>query len=246
VADANKSHEQDSMNIGESVDVSRKREDFMLSLTHDLKAPLLGSNRMLDAMIQGLVEPDDIPKICKRLKESNNTLLRMIWNTLELFRSESGQLAPVFEPLALSELVQASFDEFNYLAGERHIALVSEVPESIVIKTDRFLLRRVLVNLLDNALKNTPPGGTITLRTRVIKEALHLDVVDTGVGISEQLSSRLFERFSSGQDSRSSGGTGTGLYLCKQLCAALGGTIECTQSSSDGSQFTIKLPVKTR
>jgi signal transduction histidine kinase len=232
------------MNIDESVDVSRKREDFMLSLTHDLKAPLLGSNRMLDAMIQGLVEPDDIPKMCKRLKESNNTLLRMIWNTLELFRSESGQLAPVFEPLALSELVQAAFDEFKYLAGERHIELVSEVPESIAIRTDRFLLRRVLVNLLDNALKNTPPGGTITVRARMTKQWINLDVIDNGVGISEQMRARLFERFSCGQDSRSSGGTGTGLYLCKQLCASLGGTIECTQSSSDGTQFTITLPLK--
>src|SRR5207253_6045294 len=117
----------------------------MLTLAHDLKTPLIGTNRMLDAMIIGIVESEDFVNICYRLKESNNTMLRMIWNSLELYRSESGELRPLFQPVDLSELAQSCREEFTFLAQEKKLELVSKVAPHTTVKTDRLMMRRIMV-----------------------------------------------------------------------------------------------------
>src|SRR5205814_955549 len=139
-----------------------------------------------------------------------------IWNSLELYRSESGELRPLFQPVDLSELAQSCREEFTFLAQEKKLELVSKVAPHTTVKTDRLLMRRIMVNLIENALKNTPPGGAVTISAETRDDYVNLSVEDTGVGIEPEMKARVFDRFFAA-DARARGGVGIGLYLSKQL-----------------------------
>ncbi len=220
-----------------------QREDFVASLTHDLKNPLLGSTRILEFLANGDIELDQYPNIFKQLVTTNKNMLRMIRNVLDVYRHDSGALLPEVEPVDIAELIRNCLDEFSFLIAEKNIDLQVEIPVGLPLAlTDSILLRRVLVNLLDNALKFSSDGGYLSVSVFSDSGKLFIAVQDSGPGLSDQQKSQVFQRFWQTIEGRkNANGSGLGLFLSKQIMHALGGDLQCNATDGPGAKFTIAL-----
>lgn len=145
--------------------------------------------------------------------------------------------------MEIPKLLSECLDEFSFSIKEKKIELCCRVDELLpVVMTDRTLLKRVLVNLLDNALKFTPDGGQISIEATVGVRGGQVSVRNTGVGMAPEAAARIFERFWQTEQGRKHGiGTGLGLYFSKQIMQLLGGDIECDSSEHVHTKFTILL-----
>ena len=232
--------------ITEVVQLRQQRDDFVSTLVHDLKNPLIASNRILAMINASQVTPEDQSLFLHKIQESTKSMLRMIANSLDYYRSEAGPLRPVNQPFNLCQLCRNVVAEFDVDSRQRSIAVTQSGPESLMVLGDESLIRRVLVNLLDNALKFTETNGKISL---VIEQAdqtgqAAVHVINTGAGLGEDDISCLFERFGQAQNGRQyTPGTGLGLFLCRQIISAHGGSIFCQSKVGVETKFTFTLPL---
>jgi signal transduction histidine kinase len=226
--------------------VLEQREEFMATLTHDLKNPLIGANRILELMAGGVMGEvsEQQEKILFQLRDSNKSLLSMIQNLIEVYRFEKDVNAMMRENTDLVEIISACLDEIRPIARNREIELCSDIMEQVIaLNADEKAIRRMLQNLLDNALKFTPRGGAISLKLQNLDEKIVVEIGDTGPGISYEEQKLLFQRFSQGKSGRKyTPGTGLGLYLCKQIVDAHQGEIVCISVEGAGTTFRICLP----
>jgi signal transduction histidine kinase len=129
------------------------------------------------------------------------------------------------------------------VAEEQNIQLRSELPDTPrVIRGDKSRLQRAIANLLDNALKYTPAGGTVELTCRNEADRIRVDIRDSGIGIAPEETDRIFERFYRCEKSRSTPGNGLGLSLAQTVIDAHGGTLQVRSTPNEGSVFTVTLP----
>jgi PAS domain S-box-containing protein len=224
----------------------QQREDFVAALVHDLKTPLIGADRTLEQMVNGALGNLDTgqTEVLTMLRRSNHQLLSMVQNLIEVYRYEAGQPSHSFEEFDLFEVLRISVRELQALAQHRGVNLVESLPKSIArINADRLAVRRVFLNLLDNALKFTPQGGFIRISSDENEETYLVHVQDTGIGISDLDQGQLFQRFWQGETGkRYAPGTGLGLYLCKQIIVAHKGSISVSSVENQGTTFSVALP----
>ena len=128
------------------------------------------------------------------------------------------------------------------MAEDKHITALVQAPSGARFFSDRRKLQRILGNLLDNAIKFTPPGGTITITVNGNAKEVSIGIKDTGVGISNEDTSRIFEKFFRADKSRSEAGSGLGLSLARAFAYSLGGSITVTSTPAEGSLFEVTLP----
>ena len=225
-----------------------QREDFMATLTHDLKTPIVGANMVLGALIDGSLGPLNPmqEEIIGKLKTSNQALLKMIQNLLEVYRYEAGTEALYLKQIEISPLVQFCLDEVKPLADSKAQKLLAHLPEThCALQADEDALKRVLINVLGNAVKFTPERGTIEVEVERKDPNVIMRVKDTGMGISDQDQERLFQRFwQSDPGKRYAVGTGLGLYFCHRVLEAHHGKITCQSEPGRGTTFTIILPAR--
>jgi signal transduction histidine kinase len=225
--------------------VLEQREEFMATLTHDLKNPLIGANRILELMAGGIMGEvsQQQETVLFQLRDSNKLLLWMIQNRIEVYRFEKDVNVMMREDTDLGEIITACLDEIRPIAKNRDIELISNfIEQAVSLKVDPNAIRRMLQNLLDNALKFTPRGGAISLKLQNLQEKIVIEIVDTGSGISLEEQKFLFQRFSQGKSRRKyTPGTGLGLYLCKQIVDAHQGEIVCISAEGAGTTFRICL-----
>jgi len=221
----------------------QQREDFVAAVTHDLKNPLIGGTRILEYIVDGSVESDRQSEILLQVIESNKNMLMMIWNMLDVYRSDSGALVPVPETINIAELLNKCVGEFSFVIKEKKIELAIEIAAGLPeISSDKILLRRVLVNLLDNAVKFTPEGGRIFVSAAGSEHQLQLTVTNSGAGLSVLQLGRIFQRFWQTESGRQYGiGTGLGLFVSKQIIESLDGQIACTSTEHQSTTFTLTL-----
>lgn len=224
----------------------QQREDFIATLTHDLKTPIVGANMVLTALLDGSVgdlQPSQL-EIIGKLRTSNQALLKMIQNLLEVYKYESGTESLRFDGANLTEIVKFCVQDVDPLIENKHIKmdLFCAKPELILI-CDEYAIKRVLINLLGNAVKFTPEGGKIMVHAIEDANVARVIVRDTGRGISATDRQRLFQRFWQGDPGRRyAAGTGLGLYFCYNVVKAHGGKIVCDSEPGQGTTFTIDLP----
>ncbi len=223
-----------------------QREDFMATLTHDLKTPLIAANWILQAIADKQVGPvtEDQEKLLFQLRDTNRMLLSMIQNLIELYRFERDVGTLQKENTQLVELMDSCLTDLAVFLNRRNISVERIVPKNLdALFVDRNAIRRVIQNILDNAVKFTPDSGEISIKVEQTESDIVLKVTDTGPGIAQEEQSRLFKRFSQGRAGRNyTPGTGLGLYLCKQIIDAHQGQIECKSELSKGTTFTVRLP----
>lgn len=226
--------------------VMERHEEFMATLTHDLKNPLIGANRILELMAQqmiGTVSPEQ-SRLLLQLRNNNMHLLSMIQNLIEVYRFEKDVDTITMENTNLLKIIPSCVDNIQPIARNREIKINAELP--VVIKevwADASSIRRVLQNLLDNALKFTPDGGQIKIAVSGNNGSVIIEIGDTGPGIPDDEQHRLFQRFSQGRIGKKyTPGTGLGLYLCKQIIDNHKGELKCFSKEGEGTTFTIVLP----
>lgn len=224
----------------------RQRDDFVASLTHDLKNPLIGVNRILEAIMSGGVSPEDQKTLLQQIHSSNNFMLHMIWNLLDTYKHHSGALVPQLKQVNLVALLHAILGEFSFhMASKRQLAKLEIAASFPDIQADAILLRRALFNLIDNAIKFTPEDGYIEVFGEFDNETVRLSVRDSGRGIPFEQREKLFEQFWQGRRGvENQIGTGLGLYLTKNIVDLHGGTLECSSVDGEGATFSISLPRK--
>ena len=227
--------------------LGKLKEDLTHMIIHDLRTPLTSVITGL-MTVEGLGELDELQKeLLGNAIQGGQSLLDMINDLLDISKMEDGSLKlerAEFEP---GNLVQSAMCQVEMIAKDRNQILAVDIPESSPsIEADEGKIRRVLVNLLGNAIKFSPEGGTITVSIRGAEDALLFSVSDTGEGIPKESFERIFEKF--GQvETRKSGrkmSTGLGLTFCKMAVEAHGGRIWVESELGKGSSFRFTLPVK--
>jgi PAS domain S-box-containing protein len=240
------------VDVTDRVMLQQQREDFVATLTHDLKTPILAANRAIKLLMEGDFGPvvEAQSKILGTIHQSNSALYKMVQTLLDVYRYDSGAKKLTVSVHDLKETILATVEELRALADTKNVQLNLELPGSpFSVQYDTEEVRRVLQNLLDNSLKFTPSGGTIKVSLEQIDNSIvRVTVSDTGKGISEEDRPKLFQRF---WQAASSGGryyasTGLGLYLCRKIVELHGGKIACESKVGVGSNFYFTLPIEQK
>lgn len=221
-----------------------QRENFVHCLTHDLRTPLVAADRMLMLVKQGVFGTltPEMQKAISSIISSNQNLLNMLNTLLEVYCYEVGEKILSFIGLNLHDLIEEVALELMPLAQEKGLEMRLNLPdESADILGDRLELRRVLTNLIGNAIKFTDTGF-VEVRLSTLSHQAVLEVEDSGMGISAEDQLTIFERFRQGNHKRS--GNGLGLHLCRQIIQSHKGSIEVQSKLGQGTLFRVSLPLK--
>ena len=175
--------------------------------------------------------------------EESDRLLDMINTMLEITEAEAGVNGVKLEEIDLIKLISDACEIFRPMADDKNIALNFDAPDPMIFKGDIRKLQRIVTNLLENAIKYTPDKGTVNISLYEQDGKINIVVEDTGIGISQEELSRIFERFYRGKKSRSKGGIGLGLSLARAFAVSLGGAISAKSTVNKGSTFAVSLPI---
>jgi signal transduction histidine kinase len=215
--------------------------DFVSNAAHELRNPLAGISGAIEVLQGGAKnDPRDRDHFLHRLAEDAERMNRLTQSLLTLARVESRGAAEsevVDVPIAIRDVVGA-------VEAPPHVELAVEVEPELAATGDPTLLRQVMIGLLTNAFKNTPPPGTVTVRGR--RDGEHevvLEVKDTGTGIPAVEIERVFERFYRRPESRKQEGFGLGLAIARRMVDVMGGRIGAESTEGEGSTFWVRLPV---
>jgi heavy metal sensor kinase len=225
---------------------------FMADASHELRTPV--------AILRGEAEvtlsqpertPGEYRETLSILRDESQRLAHIIEDLFTLARADAGQYPLTFRDAYLDELASQALVRGRSLALSKNITLSPAIEPDLPIYADELLLERMLLNLLDNAIKYSPAGSKVTLACRRDADRYLVSVSDNGSGISTELQSRIFERFFRADKARSrsegeTGGAGLGLSIARWIVEAHHGKLELTRSDSSGTTFTAMLPASPR
>jgi two-component system, OmpR family, phosphate regulon sensor histidine kinase PhoR len=223
------------------------RRDFLSNVSHELRTPLASVRAMVETVENGDIDDStDLAEFMRRIRQQVHRMTLLVNELLDLSRIESGAIDLRPEPLDIAELAAEAASLLQVRTQDAKVTVLPPPTPGPTIEADRASLLRIISNLLENAIKYSPPGSTI--RTEVLDEGelVALIVADDGPGIEVQDLPRVFERFYKGDPSRahatSGSGTGLGLAIVKHLVRAHGGTAEAASPPGSGAIFTVRLP----
>ena len=222
------------------------RDDFTATLAHDLRTPLQAAIQTLKFFVDGtLGELAERPKkFLETMLSSNQDMLYLVNSLLEVYRYESGQLYLCKEAVKLSDLINSCVNEIEPLLTKKSTEVNVNMAKDIEVFIDRAEMKRVLANLLGNAVKFTQENGRIIIKTDILESEVKITVSDNGSGIPETDILNMFKRFSQGTAIKRSTGTGLGLYLSRQIVSAHGGTVFVDSKVGVGSNFGFTIPLE--
>jgi len=222
---------------------SEERErHFLMSVSHELRTPLTAIRGHVDALRDGLVEDPELVQVSLDVVAAEATRLeRLVGDVLDLAKLRAHRFTVHSEEVDMGRLVEQAYASFAEEARRREIdyeLVENGEPPTIVTDGDRVL--QVITNLLSNALHWTPDGGQIEVGVSASNGSVHVDIADSGPGITPELQERIFRPFVSGDTE----GTGLGLPIARELAQALGGHVELDSAVGRGSRFRLVLPAR--
>jgi signal transduction histidine kinase len=229
-------------------ELSAMKEEFLALTTHDLRSPLTVISGVINFFTSGRlgdITPEQKNMVAMMERNTQN-LIELVNDLLDASKIESGTMRLDAATIELRGLVSELQEQMQPLAHEKEIALDEDVPEDLPeLRADRAKLRRILVNLVSNALKFTPKGGRVRLGAAREGSFVRVSVTDTGVGIAREDLHDIFDKYAQARSraTRSEKGTGLGLYITRQLVELHGGKISVQSEVGRGSTFSFTIPV---
>jgi signal transduction histidine kinase len=224
--------------MGERLERSEtERKRLLADVTHELRTPLTVMQGNIEALIDGLHEPEQAR--FRSLLEDTQVLSRLIDDLRTVSLADAGALALHREPTDVADLIRETVASFGTQADAAGVALRSDLDGDANASIDPVRIREVLTNVIANALRYTPRGGTVTVGLRGRDERIEVRVRDTGSGVAPDVLPHMFDRFTHADDSP---GAGLGLAIAKGLVVAHGGEIDATSAVGQGTEVRFTLP----
>jgi len=215
------------------------RRELVAWASHDLRTPLANMQAMLEALEDGLGEPDEYVPV---LREQVRVLSMLVDDLFELARIDAGALTLEMHRLPVAPIVSSSLRGVEAEARSRHVTLAAEVDDDVIARFAPEKVERVLMNLLTNALRHTPSDGAVAVRVEPHPGEVQVAVEDSGEGLDAEAQERMFERFWRGDQARSARGAGLGLAIARGLVEAHGGRIWAEDREGGGARVCFTLP----
>lgn len=221
------------------------RRDFVSNVSHELRTPLAALKSLVETLQEGAIDdPPAAQRFLQRMDYEIDNLIQLVQELLELAKIESGRVPLEKETVSPHELIRKAVERMQLQAERAGLTLNIDVPADLPdVLADRARMEQVVVNLVHNAIKFTPPGGMIRVNARREAATVTFSVSDTGAGIAPADLNRIFERFYKTDPARSGGGTGLGLSIARHLVEAHGGRIWAESQLKTGSTFFFTLPL---
>ncbi len=221
----------------------RLKDDFIATLTHDLRTPVLASINGLEFALNGTLGEltSELKELFSTMKKSTEDMLGLVNVLLEVYRYESGKMHLVKTDFNIKELIINSIRQLEPLYSKNNLIFECENLDDITIKADKSEIKRVLFNILGNAIKHSFDGGKIIVKTEVEDTNIKISVQDFGEGLSKEDMASLFKKFQRGNSKKRLPSTGLGLYLSRQIVEAHGGEIGAVGEVNKGATFTFTL-----
>jgi signal transduction histidine kinase/CheY-like chemotaxis protein len=227
---------------------SKHKSEFLASMSHELRTPLnavIGfSDVLLERMFGELNERQE--DYLRDIRSSGHHLLELINEILDLSKVEAGRMELELGPVSLADAIEHGIAMVREHAARHEISLRRDIAEDVgIVWVDELKLRQVLLNLLTNAVKFTPDGGSVVIAARRAGDEVEVSVTDSGIGIAETERERIFEAFQRGGRTARTGaeGTGLGLTLTRRILELHGGRIWMTSEPGHGSRFAFAIPI---
>ena len=221
--------------------VETLRTDFIANVSHEMKTPLAVMQNYGTLLQMPALPEEKRIEYAKGVTDGARRLADMMTNILKLNRLENQKIFPQTERFDLSEQLCESLLQYESVWEREGIEIDTEIADGIAVRADRELLGLVWNNLLSNAFKFTPSGGTVSLRLTADDQYAVVQVQDTGCGMSAEVGAHIFEKFYQGDSSHATQGNGLGLALVKRVVDILKGEISVESTVGVGSTFTVKI-----
>lgn len=229
-------------------DLNKLKTDFVSNISHELRTPLFSMNAALELFLSNVSDnlDESSRKLYDIIRRNYERLVQIVANILDFSRIENGTLRPKFQDIGLTALAEKTLSDFAPLFSRRNIKteFTVENPFFDSIQADPMQVEQILINLLGNAIKFTPPGGNVGIRLAYDEKQARACVWDTGRGIAKEYLERVFDRFYQvdGSMTREAGGAGIGLSIVKAIVEMHGGRVWVESQENHGSQFYFVLP----
>ena len=229
---------------------NKAKDNFLALLSHELRTPLHSMQGWLSMMSNGLLNEEQKSKAVDVIMRGIDSQKALIDDLVDVSRIVSGKMSISHDRISLVAVVTNSIEQMRPIAGENDIRLLTDLDtEADDIIGEETRLQQVVINLINNAVKYTPPGGEILVELKRLNGDALIVVRDSGIGIAPEDLSRIFERFEQGDSSsrRNYGGLGLGLAIARHLTELHGGTISAASAGEgSGSTFTVSLPLNSQ
>ncbi|GAC1689020.1 MAG: hypothetical protein PVS2B1_10570 [Candidatus Dormibacteraceae bacterium] len=226
----------------------QNKSDFLASMSHELRTPLsaiIGFSELLIGDSSGRFDDHARKRFLRQINSGGKDMLVLINDVLDLSKVEAGQIVLRIEDVLVADVVRNVMSTMELLASKKSIRLETDVAAAGKVPADLGKLKQMLLNLMSNAVKFTPEGGSVTVVAKRLSETVEISVTDTGIGIAESDQDEIFKAFRQidSATAREQHGTGLGLALVKRFIELHGGQIRISSELGTGSVFTLSLPL---
>ncbi|HNW92799.1 MAG TPA: ATP-binding protein [bacterium] len=224
----------------------RLQKNFIENVSHELRTPLTSIHGFIETLLGGaLAEPENAERFLRIVGEHTQRLIKLVNTQIDLLKLERGMVTFRFAPVLLAELAASVEHVFARALAEHQLAWRTEIPAGFTAVLDRDRIEQVLINLVDNAIKFTPAGGSITLQVERLGQQVLLTVADTGCGIADDERTLVFRKFykARGKAPRPARGFGLGLSITSEIIKAHHGAILLDSAEGKGTRVKISLPL---
>jgi heavy metal sensor kinase len=227
-------------------DAFQRQRQFTADSSHELRTPLTAIKGQVEVALTRPREPAAYRDVLQAVNEDVDRLIRLVGSLLTLARADAGQIPIAREDVNLPDLVAGALAQVRGAAEQQDVHLEAAPGPPVAVRGDEDMLLQLMLNLLDNAIKNTPSGGRVTAGWGIDDARVQLWVRDTGVGIAPEHLPLIFDRFYRVDKARSraEGGAGLGLAISRWIVEAHGGSISVDSAPGKGSTFTVHLPAR--